>query len=84
MLLAPTTLFKSKLRFLSEKIVNLTETFPLLYLIHPDINHELATKPRVSISKQNLNIFHPKGRSCIPMQQQTQSIQHFAVDTALL
>lgn len=62
-----------------------TQAFPLVYFIHPYINHELATTQRISIlAKQNLNIFHPKDERCIPMQQQTQSIKHFAMDAVLL
>lgn len=31
-----------------------------------------------------MNIFHPTDERCIPMQQQTQSIKHFAMDAVLL
>lgn len=37
-----------------------TETLSLLYLIHPYINQEQTTKPRISILRKNLNIFHPR------------------------
>lgn len=61
------------------------ETFPLLYLVCPYINQELAIKPRISIlTNQNLNIFHPKEKSCVLMQQQARANRHFAMDPVLL
>jgi len=43
------------------------ETFPLLYLIRPSINQQLATQPRISIlTKQNWTFFIPKRIAAFP------------------